>query len=387
MYLRRLFVTVLLILPVVFSTKCKIWAASYSAPDTAYDLSAKIGINPSLFNLGDMTWASGDNAIYMATEETGFCGLWLLMRYAPGTDDLHNNLNNGSAGCQSYPNIWNWASVTYDQDSNTIYGGARGTWWGGFQEYIINTSTFLKDISGPPITPGMPGTVAYDTASKTVYAGTYRWDGPGGDLLAYNTQTGIVVHLGIQLVFLWSSNYDIRAVIDDPVNHALYIGGASGKLAKYNILAGTMQNLDVSSVMGKATISSLAFDQPSGTLYFAGGNLLGAYHADGTVANLTQNISPVMGTDGIYKIIAADGYIYAGGSSGKFLRYNIHGGKTTDLSGRIAPFWGNNTIRAMAFDVTDDAVFLAGNYGRFARYNPAPQVPPVISAKVIPWLP
>lgn len=396
---RRALLVCMILMFVSFAGLSASEGADYDSPDTAYDLSGKVGIDPSLFHIRDMVYDGERHDLYMSTWETHFCGLFLLMRYNIDDDAVDNNLTGGWGGCQNYPNVWNIMSLTLDTDTNTVFGGARGSWWGGLQSYSIDTNTYNRAIT-PFLTWGLFASVAYDSAGKDVYAASHAWDGPGGDFFRYHVPTGEAINLTYQLSALWGPNSwgytDLHAISYDSVNQIIYVGGVRGKLARYNTplyISGThgaypepdtaYQISLESTSWGLDTLSAMVYVPSTGSLYLGGsGGKFAVLTEDGaggiSVTDLTSAVSGALGGNYINDLAYGGGEVFIGASSGKFVKYSIATGAAIDLSGRIASFWGAGDVLALAYDTADDAVYIGGIFGRLARYNPVTVIPATI---------
>jgi hypothetical protein len=392
MKIRKLIAALLAAVLVTFAGLATAGAATYDEPDTAYDLSGKVGIDQSRYHVRYMVFDFERDDVYMTTWETGFCGLFLLMRYNIAEDTVDNNLNGGSARCQRYPYVWNMNSLEFDFDTDTIFGASRASYWAGLHKYDIEGGTFQRAITGSSMSAGMPRSPVYDSDGKAIYFGTSRWDGAGGDFFRYHVPTGAKTNLTYKLIALWGgksgSKNDIYALAYDSSSKVVYVAGNQGKLARYNTplytygthtsypSPDTAYTVSLSSTSwGSHTVHKLLY-VPSEHAVYLGGNSgrFAVLEDDGagniSVVDLSSAISSALGTNSIYALAYGNGNIFIGASYGKFLQYNTSSGEVTDLSDRIASFWGTNAVQAVVYDFNNDVVYLGGSYGRLARYNP-----------------
>ncbi len=356
----------------------------HTIPDTAYDLRGKFGLNPANFNIHNIVYDYKNNDMYVTTAETFGCGWFLLMRYDIDTDTGIGNLNNCFNPCW-YGNCGSF-SLAYDNDSDTLYIGGRGTWWGGLHSYSIDTGVFKRAITGGSLSGNMPWSMVYDPVAHSVYWGGATWDSAGGDFFRYNTSNGTSNNLTGKVPRVSGGN-DLYQALYDPVNHVVYIGGNTGKFARYNTpqyIAGTHPAypapdtgylINLSSISwGTSSIYSLSYDPDSQAIYIGGASgKFARWQPDGhggfTLSDLTPMISEIVGSSSISALLVANGDVYIGDSSGQFVRYDIAAQGAEDLTDRISSFWGTQGISTLAFDSLDTAVFLGGPGGRFARYN------------------
>ena len=110
----------------------------YPASDTAYDLSSRFGLN-SLFFFHDMIFDFKRDDIYATVYESKGCGSIMLLRYSPASDTAISNINSCSNPCFPYPSACAAFSLAFDFDTDTIYAGGRGTWWGGLHTYSVTS--------------------------------------------------------------------------------------------------------------------------------------------------------------------------------------------------------------------------------------------------------
>jgi|GEM_PF-4134350 len=399
MAIRKAVVVCLVAVLMTFASLAVSEGAPYDMPNTAYDLSGKIGIDQSRFHVHDMVYDFERNDVYFSTWETGGCGLFLLMRYNIDEDTIDNNLNNGSARCQSYPNVWNIMSVTLDYDTDTIFGGARGSWWGGFQAYTIDDGVYHKSIT-PNLTPAMMSRTAYDPDGGDVYGASSSWDGAGGDLIRYHVANGATTNLTYKLSALWGAKQrgytDLYAIDYDSANKVVYVGGVRGKLARYNTplytygtnpdypMVDTAYQIDLSSTSwGLNQVSSILYVPSLQAIYIGGSNgKFGVLTEDGAgninVTELSAAVSSVVGSGTILDFAFGNGQLFIGATGGTFLKYDVATGEATDLSDTIASFWGGYSVNTLAYDYNNDVVYLGGSYGRLARFNPVVVVPATV---------
>jgi len=245
--------------------------------------------------------------------------------------------------------------------------------------------------------------VVYDSAGKAVYLAGSGWDSPGGDFFRYNTLTGTSDNLTSKLYALWGSprswdSNDLYAITYDSINQVIYVGGNGGKLARYNtpLYAGTQTAYPLadtaylinlpSTTWGNNAIYTLVFDPSNQSIYLGGSNgkfarLVPDSFGGLIFDDLSPQIGAVIGTNAIHDLVIADGDIYIGGDSGKFLKYNVSTGVSTDLTDRISSFWGSNAVLTLAYDYKEQVVYLGGTNGRFARYNALTAIPATVDIK------
>jgi len=385
---------------------------NYPGTDIAHDLTYKFPYTPGIYNFLDMVYDYERDYIFLTTGPNSYCGPVMLMQYNINADVGSANLNNCFFSCYSCPNACSAWFLTFAPDTDTLYIGSRGTWWGGLNSYSIDTGVYNRCITGcdstwnqpwqTGITGNMPH-VVYDSAGKAVYLAGSGWDSPGGDFFRYNTLTGTSDNLTLKLYALWGSpvswsSNDLYAIAYDSINQVIYVGGNRGKLARYNtpLYAGTQMTYPLadtaylinlsSTTWGSNAIYTLVFDPSDQSIYLGGSNGKFARLAPDSFGNLifddlSPKISAVIGTNAVYDLVIAAGDIYIGGGSGKFLKYNISMGVSTDLTDRISSFWGNNAVLTLAYDYKNQSVYLGGTNGRFARYNALMAIPATVDIK------
>lgn len=102
----------------------------------------------------------------------------------------------------------------------------------------------------------------------------------------------------------------------------------------------------------------------------SGGNGTSAATTGSSIVDLSVKVSEIIGTETIFDIKVVGNEVYIGATSGKFLKYNAGTGAVTDLSDRLASFWEAVPVRALAYDTTNQVLYLGGGTkGKFARYN------------------
>ena len=364
----------------------------YTTPDTAYNLSDKFGRDTSQYSIITMAYDFENNDLYLTTYPKYGCGPVLLMRYDNDTDTGASNLNNCNNPCYPYPSACAAFSVVFDYDSNKLFIGGRGSWWGGLHSYDLGSGTFTRVITGGSISGNMPYPMVYDPDAKAVYWGGVGWDSPGGDFFRYDISTGISTNLTGK-VSNWGKS-DINALLYDRDSHVVYLGERNGVLVRYNTplyvngthpeypAPDTAYLISLSAIAGWSYANAIVQDPDSKIIYFAGNNgKFARLQQNGqgifNVTDLSSKISGIIAGKSINSMVIVGKYIYIGGNSGKFLKYDTTTETAVDLTEKIASFWAVNAISTMVSVPVDNAVYLGGDFGKFARFNL-----PVVSANM-----
>ena len=322
---------------------------------TATDLTARISSFWSTNNLYNMSFDSANNAVYLSGANGNFARYNTASYTGGGIYPTADTAYNLAAKISSFWSTNFIYGMSFDATNGVIYLGGQAANFGRY-----NTTSY--SAGG-----------AYPTADT-----------------AYNLQSKVN---GIN----WNST-QINAMVAGN-NNEIYIGGNSGRFAKYNTSTGLATDLTakISSFWSTNSILALAFDSANNVIYFggSGGNFAryntasytggGIYPTADTAYNLTSKFSSFWVSDYVFTLAfdSANNVIYLGGGNGgaalHFARYNTSsytaGGTypTADtaynLATKISSFLGANSIYSLAFDSMNNVIYLSGYSGTFARYN------------------
>ncbi|MBI2450782.1 MAG: hypothetical protein HYV52_00365 [Parcubacteria group bacterium] len=203
----------------------------------------------------------------------------------------------------------------------------------------------------------------------------------------YVSGTNTFTDLTSKISSFWGTN-NINALTFDSTNNAIYLGGNAGKFAKYTI--GTDTATDLTSkgtgAWGGVNIIALTFNSTNNAVYVGGGGASTQLSfskcttsspcdgANGNATNLDSAISSFWGTNNIRALTfdSANNAIYLGGNAGKFAKYCVSttacGTANTayDLTAKISSFWLTN-INTLAYDSANAMIYLGGDGGKFAK--------------------
>lgn len=244
-----------------------------------------------------------------------------------------------------------------------IIGSAMDT--GAQQLKLQSNSGTFSDTSEGDFSSG-----AYDTNAMVVSGGDVKLTLGliSGEL--YNNLNGILVGAKI--------NAQVKA------GDEIYIGADNGKFLKYNILTDAATDLTsrISSFWGGNKVICLAVDSGNNVIYLGGvGGKFAKYEIiPGTSTDLSSKISSFW----VYNWNPQDVYcfafnannnaIYLGGSNGKFAKYFVSTSSAVDLSSTISSFWNSQSINCFAVDSNSDFIYLGGESGKFARLATATDI-------------
>jgi len=251
---------------------------------------------------------------------------------------------------------------------------SSGTW-----TYL--NSKITSDWSTVPV-----NALTFDPINNFMYVGggTVRF---GALAVNATPSSDTWVYLNSLISGSWGSS-SVWSLVLDSVNHFIYIGGTGGGqcgaiTATSNPAAASFTSLTSKmAVFGANGIRTMTFDSLNGIVYLAGDTTSveafngGAVPANGTVTHL-QNLLWYngWGLNYIYSITydAANQAIYFAGNAGRFAAITAMANPANDaisyLNSKITSDWGANNVTKLTFNSADGLVYLAGVGGRFGSYS------------------
>ena len=216
--------------------------------------------------------------------------------------------------------------------------------------------------------------IKFNTATGEAYIG-----GSSGKLAKYDPATQTATDLTPNAAPIFGGIYAVNTLGIDLARNTVYMGGASGRLGKYDLSGGVTTDFtsQVTTLFGTSpNVVAIAVDASSGEVYFSGSSgKFGKYNPDtGVFTNLTSNVSGIFTSSHNIKNLILDpdsNVIYLAGDSGRFGRYNIGSGAGVSLTSKISSFFASNPIYAAIKDPTSGEIYLGGTSGKFGKYNPA----------------
>lgn len=390
----------------LYNTDAYTGEGTYPLADTAYDLTSKISSFWGTTNVYALSFDSSKKALYLGGGGSRFARYNTYFFPGGGTYSAADTAYNLFSKISSYMgSSYNVNAMTFDSSLDAVFLGGLAI---KFVRY--NTDTYSSGGSYPLADTSYDFTSTMGTfwegntinamvygESNTIYIG-----GLYGKFAKYNTQTETFTDLSSKLTSI-STSFATYSLVFDSLNNVLYIGGQDGKLVRYNTAAytggGTYPTADTAynltskiSSFFTTTIMTVGFDSENNALYLGGlsGALArynttsysagGTYPTADTAYNLSGKLSSFWESSSIFSLVLdfSNEVLYVGGGNGKFCRYNTSfyaGGATYpsadtayDLTSKVSGFWGGYYVYAMTFDSAHNVVYL-GAGAKFSRYN------------------
>jgi hypothetical protein len=221
---------------------------------------------------------------------------------------------------------------------------------------------------------------AFDSANAAVYLagetgciGAFKGgsDPANGTFYLLNGKTGS-----------WGLNY-FYGMTYDAQNSVIYVVGAGGRFGAM-ICNATPSNDTFSLLTTKisgdwSTNNGLTMAYAGSGKVYLGGALgkFGSYvgtgtPSNGTWANLTSNISSMFRAVSDLLATANDttnGYVYIGGTSGKFAALKLSDSSLIDLTSKISSDWSTSGVDSMVYDSTNGKIYIGGDSGKLGVFT------------------
>lgn len=370
---------------------------TYPTADTGYDLTPKISSFISNASIRSLVLDSANNVLYLAGDSGKFARYNTTSYTAGGTYPTADTAYDLTAKISSFWSTNQISKLVLDSSSSLVY--------------ILGANNFAKYDIGSDTATDMKGKIASIVGTTTnitanVYANGKIYGGTSvGGFFVYDITSGISTSLTSKITSFWSTN-QINSLVLDSTNEVVYLGGASGKFARYNTTAytggGTYPTADtaydltakVATLTSGFEILSLALDGANNTCYIGvsfgkfGRYNTTSYVAGGTYPtadtgySLTAKISGFFGSNSVSSLAidSANNVLYIGGYYGMLTRYNTTFNDGLDatyptadtaynLNSKISSFIGTGFVYSVAFDVANKVLYLGCQSGKLLRYN------------------